>query len=326
MTLPPATVSVTAAAASRSIPAALKGALGVAILLLVLLPFVWPLRLISGRSGSRKGQRFLSIVSLTALVLATSSISAIAAQGPKHKDTRDFLKPKEVTYKTSVTPAQAKPGDKVTYSVEVSVQAPWHIYAYAAKQPKAGPRNTQFDLFDPAGLKPASTWTPDRKPIRKKEPAFPNLEAVELYEKTVTWSTTLTVPENAAPGKKSIQAQIYFQICNESSCKPPSYVTLPPATVSVTSAAAMLPDRRDLAGVCWWASLKQPQPQPSHHGSPSRPAGTRERDAGEDRKRFAALSPVRRAQRSAGGDDALCLAHDPDHRQLLRQAKPRQGR
>ncbi len=137
---------------------------------------------------------------MTALVaLAVSTASAVAASGPKHKDTREFLKPKEVTYKTTVTPAQAKPGDKVTYSVEVSVKSPWHIYAYAAKQPEEGPRNTQFDLFEPGGLKPAGTWTPDRKPIRKKEPAFPDLEAVEFYEKTVTWSTSLTVPENAAP-------------------------------------------------------------------------------------------------------------------------------
>ncbi|HEU5117176.1 MAG TPA: cytochrome c biogenesis protein CcdA, partial [Isosphaeraceae bacterium] len=221
--------------------------------------------------------RWILSISMTALVALAASTAS--AQQPKHKDTRDFLKPKEVTYKTSVVPAQAKPGDRVTYSVEVSVKAPWHIYAYAAEQPPQGPRNTQFDLFDPAGLKSDGKWTPDRKPVRKKEPAFPDLDAVEFYENTVTWSTTLTIPQNATPGKKSISAQIYYQICNESTCKPPSYVTLPPATVSVVAGSAMRTTPRDLAAALLIGITETPATEESPTAEASAPPPANETQA-----------------------------------------------
>jgi thiol:disulfide interchange protein DsbD len=153
---------------------------------------------------------------------------------PKHRDTRDSLKPvQDVAIKATVEPATARPGDTVTYKVEVTVDEPWHIYAFAKAQPTEGPRATQFDFFDPAGLQPGEAWKPDKAPVRKKEPAFPNLDAVEYHTGTVVWSVPIKIPADAKPGKKSLQTQIYFQICDENSCKPPTYWTVPAATVTV---------------------------------------------------------------------------------------------
>jgi thiol:disulfide interchange protein DsbD len=181
---------------------------------------------------------------------AASTSSAEEAQ-PKHKDSR--IKPPEVTYETRVVPATARPGDTVEYQVVVSVDEPWHIYAWADKQPDDGPRSTQFDLFDTGGLKPVVdreakvvVWSPDDKPTRKKEPAFPNLDAVLFHQRKVVWSVQMTVPRDAKPGERTIQSQIYFQICNDQACKPPSYVTLPPATVTIVAGdgqAAVAPAR-----------------------------------------------------------------------------------
>jgi thiol:disulfide interchange protein DsbD len=156
---------------------------------------------------------------------------------PKKKDSPPFLKPKEVTWTTSISPAQAKPGDKVTYKVSASVLPPWHIYAHAKSQPEMGPRNTQFDLFDSAGLKVDGDWIPSKPPLSKPEPAFNN-QTVEFYDDDVTWSIALTIPIGTKPGKLTVRSQAYFQICDPKSCKPPVFVTVPDATVTVTSGGA----------------------------------------------------------------------------------------
>jgi thiol:disulfide interchange protein DsbD len=171
---------------------------------------------------------------LTLLALAVSAPAQEAR--PKRRDSR--VKPPEVTYETRVEPATAKPGETVKLSVIVKVDAPWHIYAFAAEQPAEGPRATQFDLFDAAGLEPSGAWVPDSPPIRKKEPAFPDLDAVEFHERQVAWSTTLKVPADAKAGPHALKAQIYFQICDENACKPPTYATLPEAIVTVAPAGA----------------------------------------------------------------------------------------
>lgn len=173
-----------------------------------------------------------------ALVLLAAVACAAPAMGqqaqPKKKDTPPFLNPKEVKLKATVEPATARPGDTVTYKVTATIDEPWHIYAFAAEQPSEGPRSTQFDFFDPADLRPAKSWKPDREPTRKKEPAFPDLGAVEFYDETVTWSVPVTIPEDARPGKRTLRSQIYFQICSPTVCKPPVYITVPEAAVTVT--------------------------------------------------------------------------------------------
>lgn len=176
-----------------------------------------------------------------ALALACVALASTAGAQelkPKRKDTNPRLKPPEVVLSASVEPATAKPGDTVTYTVTATVEEPWHIYAFAKDQPEEGPRNTQFDLFDPAGLKPVGDWTPDRAPHSAKEPAFPTLESVSFYEGKVSWSVKLQVPADARSGEHTIKSQIYFQICNDRACKPPIYATVPDAKVKVGGGSA----------------------------------------------------------------------------------------
>ncbi len=172
---------------------------------------------------------------LAAVVLTTPALAQNAQ--PKHKDSPPFLRPKEVKLSATVEPASARPGETVTYKVTAVVEEPWHIYAFSEKQPAEGPRSTQFDFYDPAGLQAGETWKSDKPPTRKKEPAFPNLDAVEFHEQQVTWSTPVTIPKDARPGKRSLQSQIYFQICRDQVCKPPVYLTVPAATVTVEGGA-----------------------------------------------------------------------------------------
>ena len=61
---------------------------------------------------------------------------------PAKKDSTNFLRPKEVTLSAAVEPAEARPGDTVTYRLTAKVKPPYHIYTYAREQPAEGPRNT----------------------------------------------------------------------------------------------------------------------------------------------------------------------------------------
>lgn len=155
---------------------------------------------------------------------------------PARKDSPARGKPKDVVLTPTVTPAEARPGETVTYQVRAKLNPGWHVYTYAKEQPSEGPRNTRFDVFDPAGLTVAGEWTASKDATSKKEPAFPNLDSVSFYEDEVTWRLPLTVPADAAPGKKTVRCQASYQICDANSCSFPGYWTLPDVALTVLPA------------------------------------------------------------------------------------------
>jgi thiol:disulfide interchange protein DsbD len=185
------------------------------------------------RENSGKGVDAMKtfVAAATALLLTTC---ALAQNEPGKKWRESRVKVPEVTANVTVEPSDAKPGDTVKYKVSVKVDQPWHIYAWADKQPAEGPRATQFNFYETGGLTPSKEWTASDSPQLKKEPAFPNLDVVAFHEKSIAWTTTLTVPKDAKAGKATLKGQMLFQICNEGSCKPPTTVALPDATVNIT--------------------------------------------------------------------------------------------
>jgi thiol:disulfide interchange protein len=187
-------------------------------------------------------RRFLAR-GLAWMAAALLSVSAVAQEAktpkPAHKDSGPFLRPKkeEADFTASVNPAEAKPGETVKYKVTAKLGDNWHIYKYAKEQPQEGPRATQFDFFDTAGLKIKGDWTASKKASQKKEEAFGGL-LVEFYEQEVTWSIPLEIPVGTAAGKKTLRCQIYFQICNDNGCKSPAYVTVPDAVLTIQPGGA----------------------------------------------------------------------------------------
>lgn len=187
-----------------------------------------------------KFRRIVALRGTVLIVLLAAGVTARAqeaAKAPANKSHNPRLVPKEARFTTSVTPATARPGDTVEYTVTAAVDPPWHIYAHDPVQPETGPKNTQFDFYDPADLK-VGDWRPDRPPVQKKEKAFPELESVKFYEGEVTWTTRLTVPADAPPGPRTLRNQVYFQICNDVGCKPPRYHDLPNVTLTIAAAGA----------------------------------------------------------------------------------------
>src|SRR3954454_13114529 len=156
-----------------------------------------------------------------------------AAPQPAKKDSSPRIRPAEVILTPSVSPAEAKAGEKVSYRVTAKIAPGWHIYAYSKTPIAGGPRSTSFDFFDTGRLKLVGDWTASDPPIRHKEPAFPNLPFLEYHENEVTWSVTLLVPPGTEPGKKTLRSQASYQICDAVSCKIPGQWTLPDVTLDV---------------------------------------------------------------------------------------------
>ena len=203
------------------------------------------------------------LIAAVAVLLAVAPLASAAAPRPAHKDTRDTLKPKEAVFTTAIEPADAKPGDVVTYRVTARIAPPWHIYANLKTPPKGGPIYTRFDLFDPAGLEPVGDWTPDKPPMRSKDDNFPGIPFLEYHEDRVTWGLKLKVPEGIEPGKKAVRSQVNFMICNDKVCKPAAWHTLPDATLTVKPAGAA----GGSAAVLWAALAIGAVPPPDSSGS-----------------------------------------------------------
>src|SRR5262249_39239549 len=167
--------------------------------------------------------------------------SAVAdPPNPKVPDARARFKPTDAELTTSVEPAEAKPGETVTFKVTTKLKPGSHIYKYVKTKEEgaAGPRPTTFDFFDTAGLKIEGDWAASKEPIKHKEAYFPDLEFVEYYEDEVTWSIPLRIPPGTEPGQKALRVQAGYQICDDKRCSVPGQWTLPEAVVTVLSAGA----------------------------------------------------------------------------------------
>ncbi len=161
-----------------------------------------------------------------------SAAAAPASAKPAKADSDASFRPAQATFTTSIEPAQAKLGDIVTFNVTAKLDQGYHIYQYG-KESGSGPLPTSFDFFDRQGLELEGDWTASRAPIKHKDPGFDDIPFVEYFEDEVTWSIKLKVPSNATTGKKLLQCQVHYMICNASTCSPPAYWTLPAAELTL---------------------------------------------------------------------------------------------
>ena len=211
--------------------------------------------------------RISSRIPLVTLAAVCGLATATFAAEPEHKDTKDKFKPKMATFTVSLKPAEARPGDVVTYSVTAKVDQPWHIYNVAEMPRDDGPKATAFDLFEPEGLAPQGEWTASRKPIRKHEAAFETIDFLEYFEDEITWSLKLKVPEGAEPGKKAVRSQVLYMLCSPKGCTVPVYHSLPAATLTVKPGGAAASPLRIMLAAMAVGAAEEPE-------VPSVPAAT----------------------------------------------------
>jgi thiol:disulfide interchange protein DsbD len=176
-------------------------------------------------------------VAVAAKPPAAAEPAPAAAPAPSIKDTNKRLEPKQAVLTPSVKPAEAKPGDTVTFEVQVKLEPGWHIFKFdkAAEDPDGGPRNTTFDLFNLGGLKLAGEWRASKPTLRKVEKAFDS-KVLEFFEDEVTFRVPLQIPKEISPGKKTLRVQAGYQICDAASCKQPGQWTLPDVALTIVAA------------------------------------------------------------------------------------------
>src|SRR5262245_27693102 len=158
----------------------------------------------------RSIHRYLSSLMVSGIVagLLTLPCRAIAddAAKPAKKDNAATLKPSQATLTASVEPAEAKPGDTVSFKMTAKLDPGFHIYKYS-KESGDGPVPTSFDFFDRAGLETEGEWKASREPEKHKDANFPDLASVEYYEDEVTWTIKVKIPAAIPPGKKTLRCQ-----------------------------------------------------------------------------------------------------------------------
>jgi thiol:disulfide interchange protein DsbD len=222
-------------------------------------------------------------------ITATAPPAERPAPQPRLKDTLAKLQPKEVKLSASVSPATARPGDEVTYTVTAEVDSPWHIYAFSLTSTGDGPKPTRFDFFEKGGLEAiGEEWTADPQPQARPEPMFEN-RIFSFHEEKVDWSIKLRVPSDATNGEKTLQSQINFMICTDQTCKNASRVSLSPVTLKIEGG-------KEPSAVVVSVEAATPQPLPVSARPTARIGG----GGGPRGERPAAPEPARPAVESPG--------------------------
>ncbi|CAN5611806.1 hypothetical protein BH23PLA1_BH23PLA1_27440 [soil metagenome] len=186
-----------------------------------------------------------ALPTLGLFALASAALAAAPFQNepkPARPDSSDFIKPKEVTLAATVEPAEAKAGETVTYKVHTRIEEPWHIYGFEEEELDDGPQLTNFDFFNTGGLEVVGNrWKADPEPVVKPDPNFGNIP-VPIHDEEVTWSIELRVPPGTEPGDRTLQSQIFFMICTDTTCKAPTRISIEPVTLTVLEGGAAAPE------------------------------------------------------------------------------------
>lgn len=119
-----------------------------------------------------------------------------------------------------LSPEDAKPGDKVTFSITMKLDEGWHTFSLTQSEKGGGGTPTIIEVAALRGLKSVGSFTAD-KPFKIEKP----LEGVVLeeHDDQVTWSRQFEVTDGTNPGEYGLQGTITYQTC-KSSCLPPREV------------------------------------------------------------------------------------------------------
>jgi thiol:disulfide interchange protein DsbD len=215
----------------------------------------------------------VAVVWCSVAAVLAPSVVALGADDPQpaKKDSSLAIRPKSAVFSTTVVPAEAKPGQTVTFKVTVKLNPGYHIYKHSTVQ-LPGPINTTFDFFDTAGLKIDGDWLADKEPQKHKDPNFPDLESVEFYEDEASWSIKLDVPANTPPGKKTLRCQARYMVCDAKFCSIPGQWTLPDAVLTVVAGQAPGSESVEAgkpAGAAAGTSAPKPEPTAANGSSPA---------------------------------------------------------
>lgn len=127
------------------------------------------------------------------------------------------------TWKVSIEPSQARPGDIVTIQVETDLKDAWHVYALDQGKTAdgAGPIATGIKFESAGRLDPVTPQFGGPKPIEKASEAWEGLQE-RFHEGHVVWTRRFKVPDTAPLGNLPVSGGVAYQMCNQLGCQPPT--------------------------------------------------------------------------------------------------------
>lgn len=119
----------------------------------------------------------------------------------------------------TVTPAVVAPGEELTVTLTVNPADDYHVYAYAPTDSTIGFKTTQIALAEVTpwlALQPKTS-----SPVIEKEGAA-GLDTQRYHEGPTTWTFTVQVPIDAAPGRYPLVGYLGYQLCTDTTCDRPA--------------------------------------------------------------------------------------------------------
>ena len=165
----------------------------------------------------RHGQPLvIAMVAIGLLAFFNPSAPPIRPSRPR-KTRRPFFKPKNAVLTTSVEPAEARPGDTVTFKVTAKLDPGFHIYKYSKIKARAGPGQYDLRLLrSRRASRSKETGRASKEPEKHKDPNFADVDFVEYHEDEVTWSIKLKIPAgHRSRERRSLRCQAGYMVCDD---------------------------------------------------------------------------------------------------------------
>ncbi|GIW82430.1 MAG: hypothetical protein KatS3mg105_4237 [Gemmatales bacterium] len=122
-------------------------------------------------------------------------------------------------FDVSVVPAEAKPGETVTWQFTIKIKKGWHTYPLRQTSHEARAFVSRIEFVDVQDVVPVGQF---KEPTPRKVVEEKLKLTLDELEGTVTWQRPMVVLPDAEPGEKKIKAKIFVQVCDEKGCLPKS--------------------------------------------------------------------------------------------------------
>lgn len=141
----------------------------------------------------------------------TAKVKALAgAVGQYHADNT------HATIRGQIAPRTIAPGEPLRLTLSVEPTAGYHVYAYADHDPKGISKPTLIVVNAPSSWETLAP-TADRAPHEEPSDIEPQ-GVVRFYEKPVTWTVEVRVPDDVKAGDYRLSGIIGYQTCYDGGC------------------------------------------------------------------------------------------------------------
>lgn len=131
-------------------------------------------------------------------------------------------KPGPATVRAEISPVDAKPGEKVTFTLSIAVEEGWHTYSTTQKKGPGG-LPTTIEIKQINGLTPVGeTWQASESPENKTLETDDGGHILQLHHGNTKWSREFVVADDAE--SYGLAGRVQYMTCDANRCLPPKRV------------------------------------------------------------------------------------------------------